>query len=59
AEIGDVVSKGQPALRLFDLLSPEAPPKEYRFGADGVVLARRLHTHTQPGDCLFALGSLL
>ena len=59
AEIGDVVSEGQPALRMFDLLSPEKPPTEHCFGADGVVLARRLHAHVQPGDCLFALGAPL
>ncbi|MFY0692735.1 MAG: succinylglutamate desuccinylase/aspartoacylase family protein [Paracoccaceae bacterium] len=59
AEIGDRVAAGQPALRMFDLLSPEKPPTEYQFEADGIVLARRLHAHTQPGDCLFALGAPL
>jgi predicted deacylase len=59
AEIGDIVSTGQPALRVFNLLSPEQPPTEHCFAADGVVLARRLHAHIQPGDCLFALGAPL
>lgn len=55
-EIGDHVSKGQLALRLFDVLAPQKPPVEMCFAADGVVLARRLHTHAEAGDCLFALG---
>jgi predicted deacylase len=59
AEIGDIVSAGQPALRVFNLLSPEQAPTEHCFEADGVVLARRLHAHIQPGDCLFALGASL
>ena len=59
AEIGDIVSAGQPALRVFNLLSPERPPTEHCFEANGVVLARRLHAHIEPGDCLFALGAPL
>lgn len=59
AEVGDTVLAGQPALNMFDLLSPEKPPSLYHFAADGVVLARRLHAHAQPGDCLFALGGPL
>lgn len=59
AEIGDFVSAGQPALRVFNLLSPEQPPTEHFFEADGIVLARRLHTHILPGDCLYALGAPL
>lgn len=59
ADIGDRVAQGQLACRMFDLLRPQVPPAEYRFAADGVILARRLHAHTQPGDCLFALGAPL
>jgi predicted deacylase len=56
AEIGDSVRAGQPALRIYNLLAPQQPPVEHSFMADGVVLARRLHAHVEPGDCLFALG---
>ena len=56
AGLGDLVKKGQLAARLYDLFAPEIPPKELFFQTDGIVMARRLHCHTEIGDCLFALG---
>ncbi|MCR9125644.1 MAG: succinylglutamate desuccinylase/aspartoacylase family protein [Rhodobacteraceae bacterium] len=59
ADIGDRVQAGQPALRFWNLLDPTQQPREAAFAATGVVLARRLHSHVAPGDCLFALGGPL
>lgn len=56
ASIGDTVTAGQPAAKLYDLFNPDAPPQELHFKSRGVVIARRLYCHTRIGDCLFTLG---
>ncbi len=51
-DIGDTVATGDIAGWLHDLEAPIAPPQELRFAEGGIVLSRRLHTHSQAGDCL-------
>ncbi len=56
ADIGEFVTKGQPAMRVYDLLSPGEEPRELSFKSGGLVIARRLHSHIRIGDCALTLG---
>jgi predicted deacylase len=55
-EIGDTVAAGDVAGWLHDLERPLEAPLELRFQAAGIVLSRRLHTHSQSGDSLLNLA---
>jgi predicted deacylase len=55
-DIGDVVKEGQLAGWLHDLERPLEAPLELRFRAGGIVLTRRLHTHSQSGDTLINIA---
>jgi len=55
-DIGDVVSAGDTAGWLHDLEAPLAEPEALFFADAGIVLSRRLHTHSQSGDCLLNLA---
>ena len=57
--LGQKVTAGQPAGWLHDLKEISRPAEELTFAEAGVVLALRLHTHSQAGDCLAAVGRLL
>ncbi|MCB1489520.1 MAG: succinylglutamate desuccinylase/aspartoacylase family protein [Bauldia sp.] len=58
-DIGDIVAAGDIAGWMHDLERPLEPPEELRFRAGGVVLSRRLHTHSQSGDSLFNVAELV
>ena len=58
-DIGDVVAEGDTAGWLHDLEAPLAEPEVLRFRAGGIVLSRRLHTHSQSGDCLMNLAQFV
>ncbi len=55
-DIGDDVKVGQLAGRIVDFMSPVHEPSELFFQCDGVITSRRLHTHVQPGDCLYTVA---
>jgi predicted deacylase len=55
-DVGDTVTKHQVAGWLYDLERPLEVPLELRFKDGGVVLSRRLHTHSHSGDTLFNLA---
>ena len=55
-DIGDAVVKDQLAGWLHDLERPLEAPLELKFRESGIVLSRRLHTHSQAGDTLFNLA---
>ena len=57
--LGDKVAAGQPAGWLHDLKEVSRPAEELTFEEAGIVLALRLHTHCQAGDCLVAVGRFL
>ncbi|MBN8996635.1 MAG: succinylglutamate desuccinylase/aspartoacylase family protein [Rhizobiales bacterium] len=57
-DIGDMVEEGQVAGWLHDLERPLEAPLELRFRAGGIVLTRRLHTHSQSGDTLINIAQL-
>ncbi|CAM3924577.1 succinylglutamate desuccinylase/aspartoacylase family protein [Bordetella tumulicola] len=59
AEVGEAVRAGQPALRLYELEDPLAPPLTLNFGADGIVSCRRFPTLCARGDGLFHLAAPL
>jgi predicted deacylase len=58
AAVGERVESGQLAARVYDLFAPNRSPRLLHFQTGGIVIAKRLHTHVQSGDCLFALGRL-
>jgi hypothetical protein len=57
-DIGDTVTKEQIAGWLHDLERPLEAPQELRFRDSGIVLSRRLHTHSQAGDTLINIAQL-
>ena len=57
AELGDMVSAGQPAARIHFPETPLAPPATVAFARDGFALCMRVPGRTMRGDCLFHLGS--
>ncbi|MBO9355774.1 succinylglutamate desuccinylase [Bordetella petrii] len=59
AQVGEAVRAGQPALRLYRLEDPLAPPLTLAFGADGIVSCRRFPTLCARGDGLFHLAAPL
>lgn len=58
-DIGDVVEKGDTAGWLHHVEAPLAEPETLTFRAGGIVLSRRLHTHSQSGDCLMNLAQFV
>ena len=57
-DIGDMVTKGQTAGWLHDLERPLEVPEELKFRESGIVLTRRLHTHSHAGDTLMNMARL-
>jgi len=55
-DIGDTVAAGDICGWLHDLERPLEEPLVLRFQEGGIVLTRRLHTHSQSGDCLMNLA---
>ena len=55
--LGDTVTEGQPAARIFTPETPWAPPITVNFEHAGLVLCQRIPGRTVRGDCLFHLGS--
>ncbi len=58
-DIGDLVEAGDIAGWLHDLERPLEAPEVLRFRASGIVLSRRLHTHSQAGDCLMNIAEFV
>ncbi|MGI9500291.1 MAG: succinylglutamate desuccinylase/aspartoacylase family protein, partial [Geminicoccaceae bacterium] len=58
-DLGEQVTAGQLAGWMHDLKELDRPAEELRFAEAGIVLALRLHTHCQAGDCLAAVGRFL
>ncbi len=58
-DLGDQVEAGQVAGWLHDLKEVTRPADELRLEEGGIVLALRLHTHCEAGDCLAAVGRFL
>jgi predicted deacylase len=56
-ELGDMVTKGQPAARIHFPETPWAEPVTAHFARDGFVLCKRIPGRTMRGDCLFHLGT--
>ncbi len=57
AELGQTVSAGQIAARIYFPETPWLNPVTLRFQADGIVLCKRIPGRTARGDCLFHLGA--
>jgi len=57
--VGDIVKEGDIAGWLHDLERPLEAPEVLRFRAGGVVLSRRLHTHSQSGDSLLNIAEFV
>ncbi|MBB5752434.1 succinylglutamate desuccinylase/aspartoacylase family protein [Prosthecomicrobium pneumaticum] len=57
-DIGDTVETGAVAGYLHDLERPLEAPQPLTFREGGIVLTRRLHTHSQSGDCLVNVARL-
>lgn len=56
-ELGDDVTKGQLAGFIHFPETPWRAPAELHFGADGLVVCKRVPGRTERGDCLFHLGA--
>ncbi|MBF9235353.1 succinylglutamate desuccinylase/aspartoacylase family protein [Microvirga alba] len=57
AEVGEMVSEGQEAGRIYFYDDPMRPPIILNFTAPGMVSCRRFPTITARGDCLYNLMS--
>lgn len=55
--LGDRVSEGQLAGRLFDPNEPWQAPREIHFRGDGIVICARTFARVEPGDCLALLAA--
>ena len=58
-DIGNIVQEGDVAGWLHDLERPLTAPEVLRFRAGGIVLSRRLHTHSLAGDSLFNVAEFV
>lgn len=56
-ELGEAVTKGQPAARLHFTETPGREPLMQFFEADGIVMCKRVPARSQRGDCLFHLAA--
>ena len=56
-ELGQPVSAGQIAGRLFDIDEPWKAARELSFSAAGEVMCVRTFAHVEPGDCIAVLAS--
>lgn len=54
---GAEVRAGQPAGRIHFLHDPGRAPAELRYGADGIVYARRQPGRVRPGNCCLVVAS--
>ncbi|HEY9348132.1 MAG TPA: hypothetical protein VIQ53_22595, partial [Inquilinus sp.] len=54
---GTEVQAGQPAGRIHFLHDPGRAPAELRYGADGIVYARRQPGRVRPGNCCLVVAS--
>lgn len=57
AELGDTVTKDQPAVAIHFSHTPWKEPEIIRFEHSGLVLCRRVPGRTERGDCLFHLAT--
>lgn len=58
-DIGALVNAGDVAGWYHDFERLSEREEELRFKVSGVVISRRLHTHSQNGDCLVQVGRLI
>ena len=56
-ELGQTVTEGQIAARIYTPETPWRAPTVMRFQAGGLVLCKRIPGRTTRGDCLFHLGA--
>ena len=56
AELGDEVRKGDLAGLVHSPETPWQAPSEVHFGADGLVVCKRIPGRVERGDCVFHLG---
>jgi N-alpha-acetyl-L-2,4-diaminobutyrate deacetylase len=56
ADLGDVLERGQPVARVWDLQRSGTPPREYGVQRDGVLIGRHFPGLVRMGDCLACLG---
>ncbi|MEB0120743.1 succinylglutamate desuccinylase/aspartoacylase family protein, partial [Pseudomonas sp. CCI1.2] len=54
--LGDRVTKGQLAGRLFDIDAPWKPAEELHFAKEGEVMVQRTFAHVAAGDCIAVLA---
>lgn len=57
--LGDAVEAGDIAGWYHDFDRLDLPEEPLHFGKSGIVLSRRLHCESQPGDCLMQVGLLV
>jgi predicted deacylase len=57
AELGDMVTKAQPAARIHFHHTPWREPETLAFKRDGLVLCKRIPARCERGDCLFHLAT--
>ncbi|KDP87829.1 MULTISPECIES: succinylglutamate desuccinylase/aspartoacylase family protein [Cupriavidus] len=55
--LGQEVTTGQLAGRLFDPYAPWEPPRELHFNGSGMVVCARTFASVEPGDCIALLAS--
>ncbi len=55
-ELGETVESGQLAGYLHDFQRLDLAEDPLYFARGGVVISRRLHTDSQPGDCLIQVA---
>lgn len=58
-DVGAQVNAGDVAGWYHDFERLSEKEEELRFKVSGVVISRRLHTHSQNGDCLVQVGRLI
>jgi len=56
-ELGDMVTKDQPAARIHFHHTPWREPETLAFQRDGLVLCKRIPARCERGDCLFHLAT--
>jgi predicted deacylase len=56
-DLGDVVTRGEPAARIWFPDDPARQPIVVRFRHDGLVICQRSIGRTSRGDCLYHLAT--
>ena len=54
--LGDKVTKGEPAGQIHHLLTPDRPPQVLHFSTGGIVYARRPLGRVSPGSCCLVIA---